>query len=130
MDEEARAVSAKSKTRTASGATAEQGLPWADGGKRLSALRTRRGWMQAELAARCGLEQTAVSRLERGANVPQARTLAKLAKGFDLTLEQLANELGLDELAPSPGSLPPLQTEVARLMVRLAIELDQVLSRK
>lgn len=86
--------------------------------------------MQSELAARSGLEQTAISRLERGANVPRAQTLAKLAKGFDLTVEQLAAELGLDDLNPLPSTIPVLRTEVARLLVRLALELDQVLASR
>lgn len=41
-------------------------------GRVLRALRRKRGWRQADLAARCGLSQTEISALERGA-VSRAR---------------------------------------------------------
>jgi transcriptional regulator with XRE-family HTH domain len=38
-------------------------------------LREKHGLSQAELAARCGVDQGHISRIERGATSPTARTL-------------------------------------------------------
>ncbi|MGH2625623.1 MAG: helix-turn-helix domain-containing protein [Anaerolineales bacterium] len=57
---------------------------------RIRALRERRGWSQAELARRSGVNQGTISRVERG----ETRTLALH------NLERLAKALGV-----SPRSL-------------------------
>lgn len=52
------------------------------------ALREEHGLTQAELAARCGIDQGDISRIERGATSPTARTLQRIAEvlGADLRL--------------------------------------------
>ena len=45
----------------------------------LIALRERRGLSQAELAKICGIDQGDISRIERGATSPTARTLQRIA---------------------------------------------------
>ena len=65
------------------------------------ALRRRRGWTQAELGARVGLSQSAVSRIERGhADRFTVRTLGRLAStlGARVSLRVLAQGEDLDRL--------------------------------
>jgi len=52
------------------------------------ALREKHGLTQAELAARCGIDQGDISRIERGATSPTARTLQRIADalGADVRL--------------------------------------------
>jgi ribosome-binding protein aMBF1 (putative translation factor) len=51
-------------------------------------MRDRLGLSQAELAQRCGIDQGDISRIERGATSPTARTLQRIAEalGADLRL--------------------------------------------
>ena len=51
---------------------------------RLKELRLARGWSQAELARRAGLDVATVSRLETGRRKnPRLETLGSLAKALD-----------------------------------------------
>lgn len=57
---------------------------------RLVALRTERGWSQTALADRSGLQQTTISRLERGAIAkPKLVDLEALASTFGVPLARL-----------------------------------------
>jgi transcriptional regulator with XRE-family HTH domain len=49
-------------------------------------LRESRGWTQAELASRCGVDQADISRIERGSTSPTARTLQRIAAALDADL--------------------------------------------
>lgn len=49
----------------------------------LIALREQHGLTQAELAERCGIDQGDISRIERGATSPTARTLQRIADALD-----------------------------------------------
>ncbi|MBF6300600.1 helix-turn-helix domain-containing protein [Nocardia amamiensis] len=51
-------------------------------GKMVREAREARGWTQIELAARSGLKQHAISRLEAGDVVPTLTTLEKIAQAF------------------------------------------------
>lgn len=51
--------------------------------KRLKRLRKETGDSQAELAARLGVQQSTVSRWERGSSTPAGLYLATLNKLFD-----------------------------------------------
>lgn len=46
-------------------------------------LRERHGLTQTQLAERCGLDQADISRVERGAVSPTARTLQRIADALD-----------------------------------------------
>ncbi len=46
-------------------------------------LREKHGLTQAELAERCGIDQGDISRIERGATSPTARTLQRIAEALD-----------------------------------------------
>ena len=58
-------------------------------GKRLKALRAERGWSQEEFADRAGLHRTYVSAVERAVRNPTLPILAKMAKGFGMSLAEL-----------------------------------------
>lgn len=53
-------------------------------------LRERHGLSQAELAARCGIDQADISRIERGSTSPTARTLQRIAEALDADLRLVA----------------------------------------
>ena len=53
-------------------------------------LRERHGLTQAELAARCGIDQGDISRIERGATSPTARTLERIAAALDADVRLVA----------------------------------------
>lgn len=55
--------------------------------KLLIEARTECGLTQEELAQRCGLKQSNISRIERGTNLPSLRTLWQIARGLDKKLE-------------------------------------------
>lgn len=56
-------------------------------------LRERHGLTQAELAERSGIDQGDISRIERGATSPTARTLKRIADalGAELRLVELTS---------------------------------------
>lgn len=58
-------------------------------GLRLQRLRQERGLSQEELADRSGLHRTYVSGVERGVRNPTITVLDKLAKGLEVTLQDL-----------------------------------------
>jgi ribosome-binding protein aMBF1 (putative translation factor) len=53
-------------------------------------LRERHGLTQKQLAERCGLDQADISRIERGAVSPTARTLQRIADALDADLRLVA----------------------------------------
>lgn len=58
-------------------------------GKRLRALRKRRGWTQEALAFRLGLERTYLSDIENGRMNVSLINLEIIASGFHLSLSKL-----------------------------------------
>lgn len=56
-------------------------------------LRERRGFTQIELAERSGIDQGDISRIERGATSPTARTLQRIAAalGAELRLVEITS---------------------------------------
>jgi transcriptional regulator with XRE-family HTH domain len=54
--------------------------------RKLLALRTRTGETQKALAARLGMTDSMISRLERGDHVPNLATLCRIADAFDRRL--------------------------------------------
>lgn len=57
--------------------------------RELKAARRARGWTQAELAERVGIATEVCGRLERGATLPRARTLVRLAETLSVSTDQL-----------------------------------------
>lgn len=58
-------------------------------GKRIRELRAAKGLTQQELARRADLEQSHISRLERGEYSPSAMTVAKLAKAMGVGVSEI-----------------------------------------
>ena len=52
-------------------------------------LRRQRGWTQGDLAARVGVSQPVISRIEAGKAQPDAYVYGRLAAAFGLTVQQL-----------------------------------------
>jgi len=58
-------------------------------GKRVRALREKRGWSQEELAHRSGLARSFTGAIERGEKDLRLTTLVKLANTFKLSVADL-----------------------------------------
>jgi len=69
-------------------------------GKRIVQRRERRGWKQAELAARLGVSRDQLGKWERGRNAPSLEDLAALSEVLEASLEQLGIGQGADEPMP------------------------------
>ena len=54
------------------------------------ALREAHGLTQAQLAARCDIDQGDISRIERGSTSPTARTLQRIADALDADVRLVA----------------------------------------
>jgi len=66
-------------------------------GANLRRARIEKGITQEDLAARCRLHPTAVSKLERGETIPRADTLQKLADVLGTRVEALRPPVRWDE---------------------------------
>jgi len=60
-------------------------------GRVLASLRERRSLSQAELAARVGMTQSTLSRMERGQAQPDAFTFRRLAEALGVTVAELSS---------------------------------------
>lgn len=92
-------------------------------GRRLRQARLARGWTQAELGERLGLEDSnsgapRVSRYERGERMPDEQTMEALAKALDLPVAYFhAASDPLAEAILLMSKLPPDKQE--ELLVRI-----------
>lgn len=76
-------------------------------GTNLRRARIEKGITQEDLAARCRMHPTAISKLERGESMPRADTLQKLADVLGTTIEALRPRLRWDEEHGEFVDLPP-----------------------
>ncbi|MFZ5480507.1 MAG: helix-turn-helix domain-containing protein [Myxococcota bacterium] len=85
-------------------------------GRVIAALRERRGWSQAQLAARIGVAQSSLSRFETGASIPDAYTFRRIAQAFDMSVGQLQavvdralaqTQQTAQQAAPAPSAETP-----------------------
>jgi transcriptional regulator with XRE-family HTH domain len=83
-------------------------------GQRLAALRKAKGWTQPKLADELGITLAALTYYERQARNPSAEFVAKVAKLFKVTSDEL---LGVT-LAPMKKSGPPSQVEERLTAIR------------
>ena len=56
-------------------------------GQRVRFLRKLHGWSQESLAARCGLDRTYISGIERGIRNPTLEIVLTLATSFEMELD-------------------------------------------
>jgi putative transcriptional regulator len=61
---------------------------------RLRVLRAERGWSQAELGGRLGVSRQAVNAIETGKYDPSLPLAFKLARLFDLRIEEVFQDEG------------------------------------
>lgn len=62
-------------------------------GKVVAYLRQRNDWTQGQLAKLIGAQQSAVSRIENGATLPDSFTFRRLAEAFSMTTNDLQNHV-------------------------------------
>lgn len=60
--------------------------------QRIRSARKAKGWSQAELAKRVGMDQAHVSRLENGEVGASIETLSRIARELDVTASQLIGD--------------------------------------
>lgn len=65
-------------------------------GKRIKFLRQQKGWSQMELSLNSEINKNYISDIERGSRNPTLYILEKLAKTFEITLEELFS--GVEDL--------------------------------
>ena len=58
-------------------------------GERIKILRKEKNWNQAELGAKIGLGDRAVSSIEKGINAPSAEIVIKLSEIFEVSTDYL-----------------------------------------
>ena len=88
-------------------------------GERVRTLRERRQISQDELARRAGLSDDTISRIERARHHPNLGTMAKIAKGFGLSLSALFEDQleRPDELAALIRELPTADQHVTFALI-------------
>jgi transcriptional regulator with XRE-family HTH domain len=62
-------------------------------GRRLQALRKKRGWTQVEMAERLGIDRSYISDMERGKKNVCLPTLEIMAQGLGTTISRLLRGL-------------------------------------
>lgn len=73
-------------------------------GQRIWELREERGWSQRRMSKEAGITQVTASKIETGQVMPRSPTLRKLARVFDMTVDELLGmEGGADPFVPSPA---------------------------
>ncbi|MFP4321232.1 MAG: helix-turn-helix domain-containing protein [Anaerolineales bacterium] len=91
--------------------------------ERILALRRHRGWTQAELADKTGLERKSIIRYETGQNAPGGKAIAALSSVFEVSADYL---LGLSH-HPKPipagdSDLSPIELEAVQALRRARTE--------
>ena len=71
--------------------------------RKLRVLRAERGLTLREAAQRTGVDKDTLSKLERGIRHPHDVTISRLAKGYDVPVEDLLED---PALAGTPGGTP------------------------
>jgi transcriptional regulator with XRE-family HTH domain len=67
-------------------------------GEYLKQQREHRGWTQPVAAEKLGIEQSYLSKLETGKGTPSEEMFERLAKGYQIDMQQLSRSVSLGEL--------------------------------
>lgn len=82
----------------------------------ITALRRRAGYSQSELAARLGVSQAAVAKLEKPGSYPNASKLPKIADALECSIDALFGR--------SPPSSPSYPGKEVQVHVPIGTECD------
>ena len=89
-------------------------------GKRIAHLRKEKGLTQEELAQHMGISPQAVSKWENDQTCPDISALPKLARLFDVTVDEL---LEGKEALPAVRVLPPEQRkDIKDMLLRITVD--------
>ena len=92
-------------------------------GKRIAHLRKEKGLTQEELAQHMGISPQAVSKWENDQTCPDISALPKLARLFDVTVDEL---LEGKEALPAVRVLPPEQRrDIKDMLLRITVDSAQ-----
>ena len=84
---------------------------------RIRELRLRRHLLQKEMASQLGIPANTFNQYENGRREPDLATLARIAKGLGITVDQLMGLAPLDDDIPSGGSIRRGEQEIPLLPV-------------
>jgi transcriptional regulator with XRE-family HTH domain len=82
-------------------------------GEQIKFLRTRKGWLQEDLAKRVGVTKQSISKWEKGAVEPKGKHMIELREIFQTDFGQSQTEE--PELSDMTKELKKLQAQIARL---------------
>lgn len=97
-------------------------------GEELAAARCSNNMTQKDLAAVTGIDQSDISRIERGEANPSIRTLERLASGMNRTINVAFDEIEddmkdcCDSLAPNAKTVPP------EITPEIMVDYDELIS--
>lgn len=89
-------------------------------------LRKLKKFTQSELGNALGVGPTAISKIERGDGYPSVESLLKLVDVFEVNLHDLVFEDLTNGKPPTPRYNAMSHEEVAKLVMRLNLELDRM----
>src|SRR5687767_478564 len=87
-------------------------------GRKLRVLRAERGLTLREASSLTGVTKETISGLERGIRHPHDVTLAKLAEGYGVPVEELLEDPVLAGKAETPETRPADEPLISRPKVR------------
>jgi transcriptional regulator with XRE-family HTH domain len=82
-------------------------------GKRLAAIRERRGWKQTELAERAGLSVAFISEIENGKRNVSSEKLLQLANALGASIDYLLRGEDAAQRISTPVTVPPELSQAA-----------------
>ncbi|MFF9813213.1 helix-turn-helix domain-containing protein [Streptomyces sp. NPDC014006] len=90
-------------------------------GVRLAELRTEQGWSLGELAERCGISRSTLSRAERAEISPTAALLNRLCAVYGRTMSQLLSEVEAEPAAVVRAADQPVWEDRSAGFVRRSV---------
>ena len=85
-------------------------------GEKLRQLRTAKGMRQAELAQKIGVSTSAIGMYEQGRREPDRKTMMKICRFFDVTVDYFLGESALGEVKQQYGDLDELLVDLKGLL--------------
>jgi transcriptional regulator with XRE-family HTH domain len=96
-------------------------------GERIKAARAKAGWSLRELAERAEVSHTAISKYERGLDVPSSEVLIRLAQSLDLRIEYFLRPM---QVAVSPPKYRKRSTMSAKQEAMVLAQVQEQVERQ